>query len=199
MPTCDKCGEPIEFRYLGGRPTPIHLSGGWCSGVTYEGRPTSSGPYRSASSYTDPNAICPVCGASVFFYQNSSGSRVFFDDLGWPWPKHPCTDLQAAKVGNVKKPKNNKRNHTQSRPIFNLYEMIDAVCRDETVTLKFRSLQNKLLTRTFIINKEHLAEQGSSLDELSDAPSFVLRTYDDAKTMSFISVQRAMIATLVFR
>jgi hypothetical protein len=28
----------------------------------------------------------------VFFYQNSFGSRVFFDELGPPWPKHPCTD-----------------------------------------------------------------------------------------------------------
>jgi len=28
----------------------------------------------------------------VFFYQSPHGSRVFFDDLGPPWPKHPCTD-----------------------------------------------------------------------------------------------------------
>lgn len=43
-------------------------------------------------SLTIPNARCPVCGVSVFFYQNSHGSRVFFDHLGHPWPKHPCTD-----------------------------------------------------------------------------------------------------------
>jgi hypothetical protein len=43
-------------------------------------------------SLTIPNARCPVCGASVFFYQNAHGSRVFFDELGPPWPKHPCTD-----------------------------------------------------------------------------------------------------------
>lgn len=41
---------------------------------------------------TIPNAYCPVCGATVFFYQNNLGSRVFFDELGPPWPKHPCTD-----------------------------------------------------------------------------------------------------------
>jgi hypothetical protein len=28
----------------------------------------------------------------VYFYANSYGSRVFFDDLGPPWPKHPCTN-----------------------------------------------------------------------------------------------------------
>jgi len=38
-----------------------------------------------------PNADCPVCGRPVFFYQNQFGSRVFFDELGPPWPKHPCT------------------------------------------------------------------------------------------------------------
>ena len=42
--------------------------------------------------FTNPNAHCPVCGASVFYFQNEFGSRVFFDDLGVPWPKHPCTD-----------------------------------------------------------------------------------------------------------
>lgn len=44
------------------------------------------------NSCTNPNATCPVCGASVYFYQNSSGSKVYFDDLGPPWPKHGCTD-----------------------------------------------------------------------------------------------------------
>jgi hypothetical protein len=46
-------------------------------------------PYHS---YVNPNAHCPVCGASVFFYQSPYGGRVFFDELGPPWPKHPCTD-----------------------------------------------------------------------------------------------------------
>ncbi|KPY96084.1 hypothetical protein ALP50_01486 [Pseudomonas syringae pv. spinaceae] len=43
-------------------------------------------------SYINPNASCPVCGAAVFFYQSAGGGRVFFDELGPPWPKHPCTD-----------------------------------------------------------------------------------------------------------
>lgn len=50
------------------------------------------------SSCLDPNARCPVCGAEVFFYSNEFGSKVYFDDLGPPWPKHPCTDSSAAVV-----------------------------------------------------------------------------------------------------
>lgn len=43
-------------------------------------------------SFTVPNARCPVCGAHVFYYQSTSGGRVYFDELGPPWSKHPCTD-----------------------------------------------------------------------------------------------------------
>lgn len=50
------------------------------------------GSRHRPESLTIPNARCPVCGASVFFYQNEYGSRVFFDKLGFDWPKHPCTD-----------------------------------------------------------------------------------------------------------
>jgi hypothetical protein len=37
-----------------------------------------------------PNAICRFCGRTVFYYENEHGSKVFFDELGWPWPKHSC-------------------------------------------------------------------------------------------------------------
>ncbi|WP_146049981.1 hypothetical protein [Roseovarius confluentis] len=33
---------------------------------------------------------CPKCARPVFYYRNEHGSRVFFDKLGIPWPKHPC-------------------------------------------------------------------------------------------------------------
>jgi hypothetical protein len=46
----------------------------------------------SYTSFVNPNAHCPVCGTPVFFYQSPYGGRVFFDELGPPWPKHPCTD-----------------------------------------------------------------------------------------------------------
>lgn len=51
--------------------------------------PTITHTYQS---YICPNAFCPVCGAQVFFYQSPNGGRVFFDELGPPWHKHPCTD-----------------------------------------------------------------------------------------------------------
>jgi hypothetical protein len=53
--------------------------------------------------YIDPNARCPVCGVSVFFYQSPYGGRVFFDALGPPWPKHPCTDSLLTSMGGIRR------------------------------------------------------------------------------------------------
>lgn len=78
---------------------------GWCvgSGIRTRAAPIYWGGSRAPSfttfaTFTIPNASCPVCGASVFFYQSPAGGRVFFDELGPPWPKHPCTDNPALKV-----------------------------------------------------------------------------------------------------
>lgn len=49
-------------------------------------------------SCTIPNATCPECGASVYFYESPYGGRVFFDELGPPWPKHPCTDNVPVRI-----------------------------------------------------------------------------------------------------
>jgi hypothetical protein len=48
--------------------------------------------FVSSNSLLNPNATCPVCGQKVYFYSNSAGSKVYFDEVGPPWPKHPCTD-----------------------------------------------------------------------------------------------------------
>lgn len=64
-------------------------------GGAYYGNTVSmadAGGLASYESYVNPFARCPVCRAPVFFYQATNGGRVFFDELGPPWPKHPCTD-----------------------------------------------------------------------------------------------------------
>lgn len=67
--------------------------GDWWSGWAYMSVPAPPQNLDTRSgAWVDPNAHCPVCGAEVFFYSNELGSRVYFDDLGPPWPKHPCTD-----------------------------------------------------------------------------------------------------------
>lgn len=51
-----------------------------------------------------PNAKCPVCGQPVYFVETLYGGRVFFDELGIPWPKHPCTDNPTTYISAVAAP-----------------------------------------------------------------------------------------------
>jgi hypothetical protein len=111
MAFCYHCGEEIEFINNGFGAIPIHPSGscsgrggGYGGGRGYSSfRSTSDGevfefPFITYPSYVNPNARCPVCGASVYFYQSPYGGRVFFDELGPPWPKHPCTDNPVVRL-----------------------------------------------------------------------------------------------------
>jgi hypothetical protein len=77
MATCNICGEEIEFRFVDGRRTPIHLGTGWCG--------------RGASTAQNGCGVapCPKCNADVFFVRHNGGA-VWLDDLGPPWPIHEC-------------------------------------------------------------------------------------------------------------
>jgi hypothetical protein len=83
-----------------------HAGGhGISSGISYSGLVKSLriaedlvANYRNVESYTTPNAKCPVCGASVYFYCSPNNGRVFFDELGPPWPKHGCTSKPRIRV-----------------------------------------------------------------------------------------------------
>lgn len=58
----------------------------------FESSQMSKDYFKSVEAFTVPNAQCPVCGDLVFYYEHASGSKVYFEELGPPWTKHPCTD-----------------------------------------------------------------------------------------------------------
>lgn len=58
--------------------------------------------YKAPNAFTIPNVTCQRCGAKVFYYEHPNGARVLFDQLGPPWPKHPCYEV--TQKGKVRKP-----------------------------------------------------------------------------------------------
>jgi hypothetical protein len=187
---CKYCGEEIEFRHVDGQVTPIHLAGGWCSG--YGGgssNTTSNEPFKSYTSYVNPNARCPVCHEQVYFYQSPFGGRVFFDDLGWPWPKHGCTDNPSAQSGKI-----HRLQQTRSRPFrsaggertraFRLDELVD---EGTHVRLKVCELDNPLIVLRLRVAMQDLRDADISLKDLKAAPSFVVRFFETYRMLEFIS------------
>lgn len=94
----------------------------------------------TTAAFVNPNAKCPVCGASVFYYQNEHGSKVFFDELGPPWPKHPCENNSLYESGRT-----NIDGLGPSAPVVRAAgerELIDRYRRDLSIDRRrdFRSL-----------------------------------------------------------
>jgi len=100
---------------------PPNCTCGW-GGKGHLGK-RESGNYAYSSSFREyswPDSqgnlnhptLCPMCGEQVYFVRHNGG-KVWFDELGPPWPKHPCfeDDLTGALLrANLKLDKNEKDN-----------------------------------------------------------------------------------------
>lgn len=181
MATCRVCGQSIDIRWVGGALVPIHPNG-WCPGASGGGgggRSSSLGGrgFRTVESYINPNAYCPVCGEQVFFYQSPFGGRVFFDALGWPWPKHPCTDKKPAQTGAVRRPKTTSGRgitlRDKSGAQLDVYELDEMEREDRGWDMKFRRISNRSVFRVHLSDAKM---RGNKLteDDFRDAPSFVV-------------------------
>jgi uncharacterized protein (DUF983 family) len=103
MAFCSKCGEEIEFRYIDGRPTPIH-QGGWCAGADAPDSRFRPSLHVSRESECRPTK-CPRCAESVYFIRHNGGSVWIEEPLGPPWWKHRCMHPMATtKQGSLLKP-----------------------------------------------------------------------------------------------
>jgi hypothetical protein len=89
MNACRKCGMEITWRTIDGKKIPMGCE------CVYGDFQHSSG---SSSEGSTRELHCPQCGALVFFVRHNGGS-VWLDELGQPWPKHPCYDNQGSTDG----------------------------------------------------------------------------------------------------
>lgn len=163
---------------------------GWCIGG-WRNHGSRPAPPRSSSwnvrwtyeSFTIPNAACPVCGASVFFYQSPYGGRVFFNDLGPPWPKHGCTDNSPPPTGRVVKPQKVSP-PARPTPAWKVNDWtpigVDRVYReDEWYVLKCHRLDDDTFFR--LLSPE-------AIEDIVRAPTFLSPMTDDGFAMvSFLA------------
>lgn len=198
MPVCDHCGEEIEFRYLDGRATPIHVNGGWCAGYDSSRRQISTKLFGTYVSYVNPNARCPVCNEKVFFYQSPYGGRVFFDDLGWPWPKHGCTDNPHAQNGKVERLTQtlHKSFRTTDGEPLRVFERAELTNEEGAVHLKLTEVGAPLVVLRLLIAAQALKDSNIRFQDLESAPAFVVQFYGNHRLLEFISGRKQKIDTL---
>lgn len=178
-----------------------HCDCGWCRRKNFKIRYEAL--FRSGYSYINPNALCPICKARVYYYENHFGSRVFFDDLGWPWPKHPCTDkakAQSKKVPII----NNSTYSNEGHFLNNLGLRLDLYVlrywrrdnKNKIVRIKFDRVIGNSSFQLNIKNSD-LQKYRLNKNELTEAPSFAVRIIDENfRQIEFISVSKKEIIIL---
>lgn len=198
MATCDVCGGEIVFRSVGGRPQKYHVGGIRCPGYRSGSSAAAAKPFHTIVSYVNPNAHCPVCGDRVYFYQSPNGGRVFFDDLGWPWPKHPCTDNPKSQTGTVKRITTGGNTAFRNRDgdALDLYELWSLTEKNNIVHMRFSRIGENRSFQASLPN-EVLRLLGITIGDLRAAPSFVVTTKTDHRVLEFISGRQKRIVRLV--
>lgn len=102
MAHCSRCGGEIEFRYVNGFCTPLHLNGSCTGGRTGASDVTDFTGTRRSTESCCYATHCPACGDEVFFIRHNGGSVWIDPPLGPPWYKHGCMDNGPAAGRSVR-------------------------------------------------------------------------------------------------
>src|SRR5688572_29340722 len=83
---------------------------------------TTHGP-RCRTRFCRPSR-CGDCGAGVYYWSCTCGSKVLFDELGDPWPIHQCTHAESSSRRRSK-----GAAHDNVKPISTYtYGVLSTVC-----------------------------------------------------------------------
>lgn len=140
----------------------------------------------SHHSYTLPTT-CPVCGEAVFFFISQHCGRVFFDELGPPWPKHPCTnDALAAPLATSASANNqvlSRRYAWQEAGWHPITEVLVEANRD---SIRLRGLHNGKQLAVCILLSE-LDSLSDPVAELACSPIHARHTVTGVYEVAFLS------------
>ena len=138
-------------------------------------------------SYTVPIA-CPICGDAVFLYQSEHGGRAFFDELGPPWPKHPCTDraraVQPAASVATDQSLPSRRYSWQEAGWLPVTDVIVESAGSDRALLRGR-LNSQLLTIYIPITT--VVAGTDPVAEIANSPIHARRTVDGAFELAFLT------------
>ena len=189
MDICHYCGGEIVLRYVGGGLRPIHISGGYCDGGSGREAFSAQSKFQTVDSYLDPNARCPECGASVFFYRSPHNGRVFFDDVGWPWPKHPCTDRYKGGDEQItRSAKSRFKFHFKGRDgrFRDVYFVGKFVPGSEELLINLKKAERKESIWIAISHLE-MSKKDVTQSDIAEAPSLVMTRDEDGGSGTEIS------------
>jgi hypothetical protein len=136
-----------------------------------------------------------VCGEKVFYYQSRYGGRVFFDDLGWPWPKHPCTVNSNRSLKSPPVVRGSIIIKDRQGQSLDIYDLDDLQEEPERYAFTFRNPRTRARL-DLAFSKKAMAKGGVRNNDFWDAPSFLLRKDEEKKNayrVEFISCRHGKV------
>lgn len=116
--------------------------------------------YNDFRSFTVPNVKCKTCGQPVYYYEHPSGSRVLFDELGPPWPLHPCFAAGQSIKNKSAKPSVNAVSKKEKgwlpvviEKAHLLQDRVDVRARTEKAVLNFHIAASTLRARKIAVSQ----------------------------------------------
>lgn len=135
-------------------------------------------------SYTIP-IPCPICGSAVFLYQSEHGGKVFFDELGPPWSKHPCTNrARAAPLTASDQPLPTRRYAWQEAGWLPVTDV--RVERISSTHLRLSGTHNAQLL-TVYIQVTTFPASADPVAEIVHSPIHARKTVDGALELAFLT------------
>lgn len=149
-------------------------------------------------SYTAPTT-CPICGDAVFLYQSEHGGRVFFDELGPPWPKHPCTDgaravQSTAAIATDQSPPNRRYSWQEAGWLPVTDVIVDSI---GATHVRLRGEHNsQSLTLYMLVSA--IAAGADPVAQIAHSPIHARRTVDGAFELAFLTQDLSPALTKAF-
>ncbi|WP_241772146.1 hypothetical protein ACTTAL_19330 (plasmid) [Rhodobacter capsulatus] len=101
-----------------------------------------------------------------------------FDDVGWPWPKHACTDDYQQSVRVKRVPSGHARVfRDRSGALLKIYDLDDIEDRGRNHLLVLRNQMTGSRVRV-LVGKRRLAQGNIRLADFQDAPSIVVHEFE---------------------
>ncbi|AUO22873.1 hypothetical protein C0058_13120 [Pseudomonas sp. NC02] len=179
MSICSRCGNTIEFRYVNGRCTPIHIQGACISAGN--SMVTDYSGYTISLESTCFCTHCPICRSEVYFIRHNGGSVWIDPPLGPPWFKHACFEPDSNIKSTLLSASENHYHPTQNEIIgvvkASHVDNLKAYTRLTIETGKLDNINLKVKNNAgFLLGKLCVYEPASGRIWPAEAPSYIFGT-----------------------
>ena len=119
--------------------------------------------------------------------------------MGWPWPKHPCTDKYQGDDDRIQRAINSRFRfnfRTRDGKPLDVYRVEQLVESDEGVSIRLKNVERGP-SIVILIRRAAMRDAGCRIEDINDAPTVVLSRHKGPSGDTEISLISARLQSVV--